>query len=245
MTVAVRDPVAAMSRGLDELRATLSGLDDKGVTHTLRDIEALSRTTQSVMLDVVAEAEARGIAVREGFGTTAGLVAAMLHLSGADARTRVEHAAMVGTRRTTTGETLAPKLPATSGRKLLPLVPDAPSTGAPAGMGYHHSGRTRRIPTTHNHRPIPAAADQSTPSLIVFSRTKNELRWLHSAFRVGAYLEGDPAQLVLPHRPHPTAARCHQDSRGYRKVRRRHAGHHPASIAHTGQPDPPIVGHHE
>ncbi|HEX5349812.1 MAG TPA: DUF222 domain-containing protein [Pseudonocardiaceae bacterium] len=123
MTVAVRDPVAAMSRGLDELRATLSGLDDKGVTHTLRDIEALSRTTQSVMLDVVAEAEARGIAVREGFGTTAGLVAAMLHLSGADARTRVEHAAMVGTRRTTTGETLAPKLPATSVENCCLLCP--------------------------------------------------------------------------------------------------------------------------
>ncbi|MGH3538981.1 MAG: hypothetical protein ACRDUW_26365 [Pseudonocardiaceae bacterium] len=84
MTVAVRDPVATMSRGLDDLRTTLGGLDDKGVTETLRDIEALSRATQSVMLDVVAEAEGRGIAVREGFGTTAGLVAAMLHLSARD-----------------------------------------------------------------------------------------------------------------------------------------------------------------
>jgi uncharacterized protein DUF222 len=110
----VLDPVAAVSRCLDDLRTTLSGLDDKGITQTLRDIEALLRATQSVMLDVVAEAEGRGIAVREGFASTAGLVAAMLHLSAAEARTRVEHAAMVGTRRAITGETLAPKLPATS-----------------------------------------------------------------------------------------------------------------------------------
>jgi uncharacterized protein DUF222 len=38
----------------------------------------------------------------------------MLQLSAAEARTRVEHAAMVGTRRAITGQTLAPRLPSTA-----------------------------------------------------------------------------------------------------------------------------------
>ncbi|MGH3574822.1 MAG: DUF222 domain-containing protein, partial [Pseudonocardiaceae bacterium] len=114
MTVAVCEPVAAMSSCLDNVRETVGGLDDKGIAQTLRDIEKLSRQTQSVMLEVVAEIDARGIAVRDGFSTTQRLVAGMLQLSAAEARMRVEHAAMVGTRRTITGETLAPRLPATA-----------------------------------------------------------------------------------------------------------------------------------
>ncbi|MBA2472677.1 MAG: DUF222 domain-containing protein [Pseudonocardiales bacterium] len=114
MTVAVREPVVAMSSCLDGLRGTLGGLDDNGITQTLRDIEKLTRETQSVMLGVVAEIEARGIAVREGFSTTQRLLAGMLQLSAAEARMRVEHAVMVGARRTITGQTLAPRLPATA-----------------------------------------------------------------------------------------------------------------------------------
>lgn len=119
MTVALREPVHAMSMHamsecLDSVRGSLSGLDDKGITQTLRDIEALSRRAQALMLDVVAEADSRGIAVREGFGSTARLLAGMLRLSAAEARMRVDHAAMVGTRRTITGQTLPPKLPATA-----------------------------------------------------------------------------------------------------------------------------------
>ncbi|HEU0087781.1 MAG TPA: DUF222 domain-containing protein [Pseudonocardiaceae bacterium] len=114
MTVAVREPGQEMSSCLDSLRATLSGLDDKGVAQALREIEVLSRKTQSVMLDLVAEADARGIAAREGFGNTARLLAVMLRLSAAEARTRVEHAGLVGARRTLTGETLPPQLPATA-----------------------------------------------------------------------------------------------------------------------------------
>jgi hypothetical protein len=114
MTAAVREPVQEMSSCLDSLRATLCGLDDKGIAQMLREIEVVSRKTQSVLLDAVAEADARGIAAREGFGTTQRLLAAMLRLSAAEARTRVEHAAAVGTRHTITGETLAPRLPATA-----------------------------------------------------------------------------------------------------------------------------------
>ncbi|MGH3831499.1 MAG: DUF222 domain-containing protein, partial [Pseudonocardiaceae bacterium] len=114
MTVALREPVHAMSDCLDSVRGSLSGLDDKAIAQTLRDIEVLSRRTHAVMLELVAEADSRAIAAREGFGGTARLLAGMLTLSAAEARTRVEHAVLVGTRRTLTGDTVAPRLPATA-----------------------------------------------------------------------------------------------------------------------------------
>jgi len=114
MTVAVREPVQVMSSCLDSVRGSLSGLDDEGIVQALREIEELSRRTQSVMLDLVAEADARGIAARDGFGSTARLLAGVLRLSAAEARTRCEHAAMVGIRRTLTGEALPPRLPETA-----------------------------------------------------------------------------------------------------------------------------------
>jgi hypothetical protein len=89
-------------------------LDDDEVVHMLRQIEQFSRSTHSVMLDVVAEAEARGIAVRTGFGITARMLSAMLRVSAAEARIRTEHASMVGARRNITGQTLPPRLPATA-----------------------------------------------------------------------------------------------------------------------------------
>jgi hypothetical protein len=62
VTVAVGEPVAVMSDCLDSMRGMLRGLDDGQITQTLREIEALSRKTQSVMLEVVAEINGRGIA---------------------------------------------------------------------------------------------------------------------------------------------------------------------------------------
>ena len=114
MTVAVCEPVQVVSSCLDELRAGVGGLDDLGIVDTLRQIEEISRQAQSAMLDVVAEADARGIAARQGFGTTPRLLAATLRLSAADARTRTEQAAMVGPRRAMTGQVLAPLLPVTA-----------------------------------------------------------------------------------------------------------------------------------
>ncbi len=114
MTIALCEPIEALSSCLDNVRGTLGGLDDEGITQALRDIESLSRKTQSVMLELVAEADSRRIAAHGGFGTTARLLAGMLRLSAAEARIRVEHAAMLGTRRALNGETLAPKLPATA-----------------------------------------------------------------------------------------------------------------------------------
>ncbi|MGH3931362.1 MAG: DUF222 domain-containing protein [Pseudonocardiaceae bacterium] len=114
MTVALSEPLQSLSSCLDSVRGSLRGLDDQGIVQALREIEEVSRTTQSVMLEMVAEAETRGIAAREGFGSTARLLAGMLRLSAAEARTRCEHAAAVGTRRTITGESLPPRLPATA-----------------------------------------------------------------------------------------------------------------------------------
>lgn len=103
-----------MSDCLDSLRETLSSLDDKEIIQALRDIEALSRRTHAVMPDLVADIDSRGIAGRAGFGSTQRLVAGMLHLSAGDARARVEQASMVGARQALTGQTLAPRLPATA-----------------------------------------------------------------------------------------------------------------------------------
>ena len=103
-----------MSDWLDSARKTLTGLDDKGITQALRDVEVLSRRVHAVMLDLVAAIDSRGIAGRAGFGSTARLVAGILHLSAAEARARVEHAAMVGSGQTLTGEVLVPRLPTTA-----------------------------------------------------------------------------------------------------------------------------------
>lgn len=51
---------------------------------------------------LLAELDSRAIAAREGLGSTTRLLPGMLQLSAGEARTRVEHAAMVGTRRTIT-----------------------------------------------------------------------------------------------------------------------------------------------
>ncbi len=114
MTAAVCEPVATMSDCLDSVRGSLAGLDDGEITRVLRDVETLSRKTQSLMLELVAEADSRGIAARGGFGSTARLLAGMFQLSAAEARIRVEHAAMIGTRRALAGQTLPPRLPATA-----------------------------------------------------------------------------------------------------------------------------------
>jgi hypothetical protein len=114
MPVALCEPTQTISRGLDIAREKLQALDDEGIAQALRGIEALSRKTYSVMLELVAELEARQIAGRSGFGSTARLLAGMLQQSAGEARTRVDHASLVGTRRTLTGDTLQPLLPATA-----------------------------------------------------------------------------------------------------------------------------------
>jgi len=190
VTVALCEPVAAMSECLDRVRGTLSGLDDQGITQTLREVETLSRRTQALMLQLVAEVDSRGIATREGFGTTARLLAGMFQLSAGEARTRVEHAVLVGARRTITGETLPPRLPATAAAlaageigtgqlrvitetiTALPAsVPDAARERAEADLaGYARDFDPRRLRTIA-HRILdtldpdgPQPGDEPTPA---------------------------------------------------------------------------------
>jgi hypothetical protein len=71
MSVALAEPVDVLSSGLADVREMLPGLDDEGILRALRDIETHLRQTQSVMLELVAEADSRRIAARAGFDHTA------------------------------------------------------------------------------------------------------------------------------------------------------------------------------
>ncbi|MQA13837.1 MAG: DUF222 domain-containing protein [Pseudonocardiaceae bacterium] len=108
------DPVQLVSDGLQRLRESVPGLSDTEVQERVRAVESLSRQAHSVMLDLVAEMQARNLAGHTGFGSTARLLADMLSLSKAEARTRVGHAEQVGTRRALTGEALPARLPETA-----------------------------------------------------------------------------------------------------------------------------------
>ncbi|PZS18694.1 MAG: HNH endonuclease [Pseudonocardiales bacterium] len=177
--MALCEPVAAMSRCLDSVRETLGGLDDKAITQTLRDVEKLSRRTHAVMLELVAEADSRGIAVGQGFASTQRLLAGMLQLSAADARTRVQHAAMVGTRRTITGQALAPQLPATA---------------AALAAGQIGTGQLRVITETIAALPasIPQPArDRAEADLVGYARDFDPRRLRIIAHRLVANLDPD------------------------------------------------------
>jgi hypothetical protein len=181
VTVAVCEPVAPMSSCLDNVLGTLSVLDDKGIVQTLRDIESLSRRTHGVMLELVAEADSRGIAVERGFRNTQQLLAGMLQLSAAEARTRVEHAAVVGTRRAITGETLAPRLPATA---------------AALAAGQIGTGQLRVITETMAALPasIPQPArERAEADLAGYARDFDPRRLRIIAHRLVATLDPDGA----------------------------------------------------
>jgi len=190
--VAVCEPVVAMSSCLDSLPGTLGGLDDRGIVQTLRDIESLSRRTHAVMLGVVAEADARGIAVEHGFRNTQRLLAGMLQLSAAEARMRVEQAAMVGARRTITGEMLAPRLPATA---------------AALAAGQIGTGQLRVITETITALPasIPQPArDRAEADLAEYARDFDPRRLRIIAQRLVANLDPDgpsPAEDASPTTP--------------------------------------------
>lgn len=80
----------------------------------LRHAEVELRQAYARMLDVVAEVENRTMAQEEGFRDSAALLSRMLRISAAEARSRVEHAAQLGPRRTTTGQPLPVLLPEAS-----------------------------------------------------------------------------------------------------------------------------------
>ena len=179
MSVALAEPVEVMAGCLDSVREMLHGLDDNGIVQALRDIETHLRQTQSVMLNLVAEAESRGIAARSGFGGTARLLAGMLQLSAAEARQRVEHAALVGTRRTLTRDALPPK---------------APATAAALAGGHLGIGQLRVISETIGSLPasVPEPArQQAEASLAGYARDFDPRRLRLIAERLIAALDPD------------------------------------------------------
>jgi Domain of unknown function (DUF222) len=176
-----------MSSCLDGLRGTMGGLDDARIVQTLRDIESLSRRTQAVMLELVAEADSRGVAVERGFRNTQQLLAGMLQLSAAEARTRVQHATMLGTRRTITGQTLAARLPATA---------------AALAAGQIGTGQLRVITETIAALPAsvpPLARDRAEADLAGYARDFDPRRLRIIAQRLVATLDPDgPAPVDEP-----------------------------------------------
>jgi hypothetical protein len=95
---------------LAQWRESIVGCDDAGLRDQVREIEAVSRMVYSVMLEAVAELDSRRVAATSGFGTTKRLLAGMLHLSTAEAGTRVTHAGQLAPRRAVSGEVLSPVL---------------------------------------------------------------------------------------------------------------------------------------
>jgi hypothetical protein len=77
----------------------------------------------------------------------------MLQLSAAEARQRVDHAALVGTRRTLTGDTLPPK---------------APATAAALAAGHLGIGQLRVISETIGSLPasVPESARQQAEATL-------------------------------------------------------------------------------
>ena len=92
--------------------SVLALASDAELRECLRHAEVGLRQSYARMLDVVAEVENRTMAQAEGFRDSAALLSRMLRISAAEARTRVEHAAQLGPRRTATGQPLPVLLPA-------------------------------------------------------------------------------------------------------------------------------------
>ena len=99
---------------LGQWRRSIIDCDETGLQDQVRDIESASRMLYSVMLDTVAELDARDIAVTVGFRNTKQLLAGMLNLSSTEAGARVAHAGQLAPRRALGGEVLAPLLPTTA-----------------------------------------------------------------------------------------------------------------------------------
>ena len=114
MTETLTSPIQVITTCADEVRSSLSGLDDGAVLDLLRGMESASRIVHSVLLDALAEVDSRRLAAQAGFRSTAALVGDLVHLSRTEARLRVEQATKLGVRRALTGEPLAPELPGTA-----------------------------------------------------------------------------------------------------------------------------------
>lgn len=80
----------------------------------LREWETRMRSTWAQMLSVVAEIDSRGIAGKEGYGTTIDLIRALARVTRSEARARVDAAGDVLTGRRLDGTPIPPRLPHTA-----------------------------------------------------------------------------------------------------------------------------------
>ena len=114
MTETLTPPIQVIVACADEVRSSLSGLDDRAMLDLVRGMESASRMMHSVLLDALAEVDSRRLAAQAGFRSTASLLGELVHLSRTEARLRAEQATKLGVRRALTGEPLAPQLPETA-----------------------------------------------------------------------------------------------------------------------------------
>ncbi|MBV9013119.1 MAG: DUF222 domain-containing protein, partial [Pseudonocardiales bacterium] len=139
------DPRQAMVACLDQWRESIVGCDDAGLQAQVREVEAVCRMLQAVMLETVAELEFRHLAASTGFGTTKRLLAGMLQLSATEAGMRVAHATQLTARRTVSGEVLPPVLA---------------NTAAALAAGEIGVGQVRVIVETMSAIPAAVGAEQ-------------------------------------------------------------------------------------
>lgn len=104
------------SPGVDEIITELleqdwNRLSDDELLESVRRIESWSRQLYAVTLAMTREVEARGLAGRQGFSSTAVLLRQLLRLSPRAAKRRVEDATDVCSSMTVTGSPLVPRLP--------------------------------------------------------------------------------------------------------------------------------------
>src|ERR1051326_8385326 len=98
-----------MSMGVQVWQAS-----DMELLAELRTVESRMHSLWAEMLSVVAEVESRGIAGKEGYGTTVQLIRALCRVPAGEARARVCAAGDVLPGRGLNGAALPPRLPETA-----------------------------------------------------------------------------------------------------------------------------------
>jgi hypothetical protein len=153
-----------------------------GLLETLRDAETELRRAYARMLDVVADLEHEKAGAATGFGTTARLLSGVLNLSRGEALARAEQAGLLMERRSLTGQTLPPLLPATAAALAAGAVGPAQVRVITTTMG--------RLPTgTH-----PDEAAQAEQTLAEAARRFDPAALSRIADRLLAHLDPDGAE---------------------------------------------------
>ncbi|MCA1674916.1 MAG: HNH endonuclease [Actinobacteria bacterium] len=179
MTATLTAPIQVIAACADEVRSSLSELDDGAMLDLVRGMESASRIVHSVMLDVLAEVDSRRLAAQAGFRSTAALVGDLVHLSRTEARLRAEQASKLGAHRGLTGQSLAPELP---------------ETAAALAAGEIGPAHTRIITEIMDAVPASVTAAQRTQAeadLARYARTFGPTELAKLGQRVLAHLDPD------------------------------------------------------